>query len=356
MARKLRIVAVAAGILLLVGYLVFRGGSGVPPAGPAARDEVARPKGAGATPTQGSGDRAVETQAAPSPASPGGPARASTPQRSAKAIPLTTEPPPKRAEKRSRAAAAATAAVAVSKAKPPATPTATSSTTATATPTPTPPATATATATPTPTATSTPSDEDEEGPSGAIAGILLDARGAPLAMVPVLAVAANGADAGETLSGDDGAFLIAGLRPGRYAVFPALGTPVAARLGGRGATVKSTHVTRLSFAEPRPGSTVRVTSLDAEGRQTEAQAILMAEPPLEGGQYGSLLAADALHVPEPGANRTVLRHVPPGTYRVVLLRGVHDPAVATPVAVQVAKGGDIDITVRVGAPPAAPRG
>jgi hypothetical protein len=200
------------------------------------------------------------------------------------------------------------------------------------------------------------SDDDEGGPSGAIAGILLDSQGQPLALAQVLAVAANGEDAAETFTLDDGSFLLPGLRPGRYSVFPGLGTQLPGRLGARGVTVKPSTVSRVAFAEPHPGGTVRVSSLDGNGRPTAAQAILIADVPRDVGGYGSLLAADAVYLPELGPSRTVLRNVPPGTYRVVLLRSVDEPAVAAPELLRVTGGSEVGVTVRVGGTAAVPPG
>jgi len=198
--------------------------------------------------------------------------------------------------------------------------------------------------------------EGDGGPSGAIAGILIDARGQPFALTTVVAVAASGDDAAETLTADDGSFLLPGLRPGRYAVFPGLGTELPARLGARGVTVKPTTVSRVAFAEPRPGGTVRVASLDGAGRPAAAQAVLIADTSRDAGGYGSLLAADAVYLPELGGSRTVLRNVPPGSYRVVLLRTTDEPAVAAPEPVRVTGGSELGVTVRIGAAAAIPPG
>ena len=198
--------------------------------------------------------------------------------------------------------------------------------------------------------------EEDGGASGAIAGILIDARGQPFALTTVVAVAASGDDAAETLTADDGSFLLPGLRPGRYAVFPGLGTELPTRLGARGVTVKPTTVSRVAFAEPRPGGTVRVASLDGAGRPTAAQAVLIADTSRDAGGYGSLLAADAVYLPELGGSRTVLRNVPPGSYRVVLLRTTDEPAVAAPEPVRVTGGSELGVTVRIGAAAAIPPG
>ncbi|HEY6099048.1 MAG TPA: carboxypeptidase-like regulatory domain-containing protein, partial [Anaeromyxobacter sp.] len=126
--------------------------------------------------------------------------------------------------------------------------------------------------------------------TGAVCGVLLDAHGEGIAGATMLAVSSDGVDAAETMTGDDGFFLLAGLRPGRYAIFSGLGTPIAARVASRGADVAPSAVTRVDLSEPGSGATVRVTPRDARGRPAAAQAVLLAGPPRQAGTFGSLLA------------------------------------------------------------------
>ena len=52
----------------------------------------------------------------------------------------------------------------------------------------------------------------------------------------------------------------------------------------------------------------------------------------------------------------MLRNVPPGSYRVVLLRTTDEPAVAAPEPVRVTGGSELGVTVRIGAAAAIPPG
>jgi hypothetical protein len=367
--------AIAVGVVLLAGILLylgtFRRDRGAPPPAPAPRAETAPTNPGTGTVTQGaaapSGEMpgpAASAAKAPSPTAAKVPAPAAMAGGQAASAPASAPPGTPKASGPSRRssgkASGAAAAVAAAKAEPAAPaaaapPAKTAGAVASATPAPSPASAAAPAPIPAP-ALAAAADDDEGGPSGAIAGILIDAQGQPLALTQVLAVAANGADAAETFTLDDGSFLLPGLRPGRYSVFPGLGTQLPARLGARGVTVKPSTVSRVAFAEPRPGGTVRVSSLDGEGRPTAAQAILIADAPRDAGGYGSLLAADAVYLPELGANRTVLRNVPPGTYRVVLLRSVNEPALAAPEPLRVTGGSEVGVTVRVGGAAAIPHG
>ncbi len=363
MRRNNKAVAVAVGVFVLACFLlyvgVFRGDRGAPPAAPAARPEAAAPTIPGTAVTQGpSAPRGEPRAKATKPGTPQA-SRAGAQPTSAPAVARSSAAPAKKAAAPAVTAAVKAAVVApVPAAKEPE---------VAAAPTPTPeaapsPGPAAAVA-PAEAAAAAPADatasgeaEDEEnGPSGAIAGILLDGRGVPLATTSVLAVAANGADARETVTDDEGAFLLPGLRPGRYAVFPGFGTPLTSRLGVKGVTVKSRHVVEVSFSEARGSGAVRVTSVGDDGRPTDAQPILIADAPREAGGFGSLLAADALFLPEPGERRGLIRYVPPGTYRVVLLRGVNDPTLASPQSVRVVGDREVGVTVHVGGT-AVPRG
>jgi hypothetical protein len=164
---------------------------------------------------------------------------------------------------------------------------------------------------------------------GALRGELCDAAGHPLAGVAVVAVAADGSDAAEDVTDDGGRWLLPSLRPGRYAVFAGLGTPLAARVGARGADV-------------RPGATVRVYALDAAGHQAHAQAVLVPAALHAPRGLSAVLASDAILLP--GANRTVVEAVPPGRYTVVILSG--ERTIRAPAEVEVADG-DVDVQVRL---------
>jgi hypothetical protein len=182
------------------------------------------------------------------------------------------------------------------------------------------------------------------GPAtGAMRGRLRAAGGAPLAGVRVLALAVDGADAAEDVTDAEGRFLLVGLRPGRYAVFAGLGTPVASRVGARGATVEAGAVTGLALAERGAGARVRVRALDAEGRETATQAVLVPASAGAPAGLGAVLACDAILLP--GATRNVVESVPPGRYTVVLLQG--ETGIQAPLQVEVAGKSDLDVEVHV---------
>jgi hypothetical protein len=184
--------------------------------------------------------------------------------------------------------------------------------------------------------------------TGAISGRLVDERGAPLGATPILALATDGGDGEETFTDDDGAFLIAGLRPGRYVVFTGLGSALAGRLGARGVDVGAAQVARLEVRELPRGGTVRVSAVDAEGRPAVGEAILVAGAPGAGGSFGPLLGQDLIWLPGLGADRMLLQKVPPGTYTVVLLlEGARSTARAAQDPVVVSEG-DVAVNVRLG--------
>jgi len=177
---------------------------------------------------------------------------------------------------------------------------------------------------------------------GALRGSLRDAAGRPLAGVPVVAVAADGTDAGEDVTDDDGRWLLVALRPGRYAVFAGLGTPLASRVGARGADVEPAAVTTLALAARGPGATVRVLPLDAAGHAAPAQALLVPAALSAPRGLAGVLASDAILLP--GASQTVVEGVPPGRYTVVILSG--ERTVRTPADVEVGER-DVEVEVRL---------
>ncbi|WP_248353356.1 carboxypeptidase-like regulatory domain-containing protein [Anaeromyxobacter oryzae] len=197
---------------------------------------------------------------------------------------------------------------------------------------------------------------------GALSGHLRDAQGRALASVTVLAVAADGSDAGETVTDDDGFFLISALHAGRYAVFAGLETALASRVPVRGAAVRSGTVSRIELAESARGAVVRVHAREADGRDAPAQAVLVAGAPGVPSSFGSLLASEAIYLPDLGDPRSVLPNVPAGVYTVVLLRHAGATPIAARDPVRVPGEGEIAIDVRIPAgesasvPAAAPPG
>jgi hypothetical protein len=182
--------------------------------------------------------------------------------------------------------------------------------------------------------------------TGAIRGLLHAADGRPLEGVPVMALAADGGDAAEDVTDAEGRYFLLALRPGRYAVFAGLGTEVATRVGGRGATVVAGAVTSLALDERGPGATVRVLALDPAGRPLPAQALLVPAAAEVPTALGSVLSSDAILLP--GAARTVVEAVPPGRYTVVLLQG--ETQVRAPAQVDVAGSAELVVEVRLPAP------
>lgn len=189
--------------------------------------------------------------------------------------------------------------------------------------------------------------EAPEGPvrSGAIAGAVLDARGAPIAGATILALAPDATDGTETFTDDEGEFVLPGLSPRRYAVFAGLGTPLAPRLGSRGVQVRSTAVTRLDLREPTDAAQVRVVATDAAGRPVDGEAILVRGLPPDAGDLGSVLASDAIYLPERRDGGSRLR-VPPGTYTVVVLQHAGAPARTARAPIRVT-GAPLDVNVEL---------
>lgn len=190
--------------------------------------------------------------------------------------------------------------------------------------------------------------------TGAISGRLVDERGLPMGAISVLAIATDGGDGQETLSDDDGAFLVPGLRPGRYVVFAGLGSALASRLGARGVDVAAARVASVELREQPRGGTVRVSAVHPDGRPASGEAILLSGAPGSRGTYGPLLGHDLIWFPGLGSERMVLDKVPPGTYTLVLLLdGARATARAAQEAVVVAEG---DVTVSVHLGDEVPRG
>jgi hypothetical protein len=191
--------------------------------------------------------------------------------------------------------------------------------------------------------------------TGAVTGTVRGSGGEAIPGTTILAVSADGEDAAETTTDDEGAFLVPGLRPGRYALFAGLGTAVASRVPGRGVEVGAAAVTRVDLLEPAEGTVIRVSPHDARGRPAEAQAVLVSGPPSATGTVGSLLASDAIYLPELGGERTLLPRVPPGVYTLVLLQGAGVPVRAARDAVRVSSERELVVRIEV-ASAAAPRG
>ena len=181
--------------------------------------------------------------------------------------------------------------------------------------------------------------------SGAVSGSVLDGAGAPVTGSPVLALSAAGDDAFESVTDDDGFFLLAGMRPGRYLLFVGLGSDGPAARPARAIDVPAGQVTRLVLEEPAAGATVRVRALAANGAPLKGQAVLVsgrvASPPSVAG----LLGCDAMYLPEPG-RPDLLRHVPAGVYTLVLMQGGSTAPVVARQPVTVRGGGDQQVEVR----------
>jgi hypothetical protein len=283
--------------------------------------------------------KAPEPAPAPEPAQAAAPAAPPAPAPTAEPAPST----PKVAKKAVRRAKRTAAAVARATARPPKV--------APAAPAPTLEPAAPPAAPPRVSPAITP---ELDGLPSAIAGILLDAGGAPVRGATVLAVSAAGTDAGETVTDDDGFFLLAALAPGRYAIFPGLGTPWAARLGARSVTVGGGEVGRVAIREPAEGARVRVNALGPDGRAAPAQAVLVAGAPGDGQGVGSVLASETIWIPELDDPRVVLPRVPPGVYTVVLFQGEDQPLRAAAEPLRVDGAGELAVEVRFGAD--VPRG
>jgi len=340
-------VAVVFLAILVTARLALRQRGAPAPAAPAPAAAPAAPTAAAPAPAAAPAARAVAPTAAPAPAlsapgaveTPRPPKLTATPRTSREQAPAAL--PPRALPAATPAQPAATVDVAAAAAPPPA---------AAAAPSPSPgPAAPPATSTAVETAVETASAPLDPHLSGAVSGAVRDAWGRAIAGATVLAVSADGEDASETITDDDGFYLVAGLKPGRYAVFSGLGTPVASRVAGRGVDVSSGTVARLDLLEPGVGTTVRVTPRDAGGRPTNAQAILVAGAPSAAGAVGSLLASEAIYLPELGTSRTVLLRVPPGVYTLVLLQGRDMPVRAARDPVRIAGEREVDVSVEVAA-------
>jgi hypothetical protein len=183
--------------------------------------------------------------------------------------------------------------------------------------------------------------------TGGVAGTLLDEKGAPIAGANVVAVSTDGKDAFETISGDDGFYLMSAMKPGRYVLFPGLGTPVAARIGAPNVEVVHGQVRRYDLVEPVAGSTVRVRSVGANGLPASAQAVLVRGRVASPASLPALLAGEAIFLPEAGADASVLRRVPAGVYTLVLLQGRDAPPRVVREQVTVKGLGEIQVDVRV---------
>jgi hypothetical protein len=182
--------------------------------------------------------------------------------------------------------------------------------------------------------------------SGAIAGTLASDSGAPFVNATVVAIAADGKDAGETTSDDEGFFLLPGLDAGRYMLFPGLGSPVGSWLPARAVSVASGAVTRVKLRQFTSGATIRVRPVGADGQPLAAQAVLVSGAATSPATVESLLSADAILLPEQG-ERTVLRRVPAGVYSVVILQGADVPPQVAKQQVTVREEAEQAVDVRL---------
>jgi hypothetical protein len=193
---------------------------------------------------------------------------------------------------------------------------------------------------------------------GAVSGTLRDAGGATAAGVSVLAVSAAGDDAFETVTDDDGFYLLAAMPPGRYLLFTGLGQPRAPALPARAVEVRNGRVARVELRPPSGGATVRVRPLEGDGRPAAGQVLLVAGPVPSPAPLQALLGSDAIFLPEAGGG--VLRHVPAGVYTLVLLQGAGRGARVARQPVVVRGAGDQSLEVRLAddaaAPPSPSRG
>jgi len=188
--------------------------------------------------------------------------------------------------------------------------------------------------------------------TGAVSGLLRDGNGGSLNGVPVVALSATGGDAFETVTDDEGFYLLSGMKAGRYLLFGALGTRRAPGLAARAVEVQEGKVARVDLREPPAGATVRVRPVGADGAPLAGQALLVAG--LRGGAaaFPALLAADAIHAPEPGS-RDLFRRVPPGVYSLVLLQGADAPPRVATLSVAVRGPAEQSLEVRFPADVAA---
>jgi len=183
--------------------------------------------------------------------------------------------------------------------------------------------------------------------TGGVAGTLLDGKGAPIAGANVVAVSADGKDAFETITGDEGFYLMSAMKPGRYVLFPGLGTPVASRIGAPNVEVVHGQVRRYDLVEPRAGATVRVRPLRADGLPASAQVVLVRGRVTTPASLPALLAGEAIFIPEVGAGASVLRRVPAGVYTLVILQGEDVPPRVVREQVTIRGDGEQQVDVRV---------
>jgi hypothetical protein len=182
--------------------------------------------------------------------------------------------------------------------------------------------------------------------TGGVAGTLRDNKGAPIAGATVMALSADGTDAFETFSGDDGFFLMSAMKAGRYVLFPGLGTPLGARIGALNVEVVPGQVRRYDLVEPMAGSTVRVRPLGADGRPARAQVVLVKGAVPAPASLSSILANEAIYLPEQGG-ANVLRRVPAGIYTMVVLQDRNTPPRVVREPVKVHGQGEVQVDVRV---------
>jgi hypothetical protein len=185
-----------------------------------------------------------------------------------------------------------------------------------------------------------------EGLPGALSGTLRDATGAPVSGASVLAVASGGADAFETITDDDGFYLLAAVRPGRYLLFADLDGRAAGRLPARSVEVPDGVVARVELRGASAGATVRVRALQADGRPAPGQAVLVTGPVAAPASLPGLLSSDVIFLPEPGAPN-LLRHVPAGVYTLVILQGAAAPPRVLRRPVTVSADAEQQIEVRL---------
>jgi hypothetical protein len=168
-----------------------------------------------------------------------------------------------------------------------------------------------------------------------VTGTLRDSAGAPVQGAAVLALASGADDAFETITDDDGFYLLAAMTPGRYLLFAGLGGRTSGRIPARSIEVAHDAVQRVELREASGGGTVRVRALRADGSPAPGQALLVSSPTATPATLLGLLSSDAIFLPEPGTP-TLLRRVPAGVYTLVILQGGETPprVVRRPVTVR----------------------
>jgi hypothetical protein len=175
----------------------------------------------------------------------------------------------------------------------------------------------------------------------------------------ILALSAGGDDAFETVTDDDGFYLLAGMKAGRYLLFTGLLAKQAPSLPARSVEVPDGRVLRVDLREPSGGATVRVHALRADGKAAPGQVLLVAGPVASPATLGALLASDAIFLPDAGPEN-VLRRVPAGVYTLVVLQGAGSPPRVGKQPVAVRGSGEQRLELRlpadVAALPAPPRG